>query len=81
MEKSAFEDGEPKPTDSMTDLDYDSLKKVARKAVFGKHADSIEIKKEKMWSCFPVLNKKTERLNKIFQCNLCEKRFDKLSNV
>ena len=82
MARSASEGDEQKPIDAMTDRDCDGIVKVfSQGAVVGKHADSVVIKKEKMWTCFPVMNRKTERLNKIFQCNLCQKRFDKVSNV
>lgn len=82
MARSTFEGDEQKPADAMTDQDCDGIVKIfSQGAVVGKHTDSVIIKKEKMWTCFPVLNRKTDRLNKIFQCNLCQKRFDKVSNV
>ena len=46
-----------------------------------KHADSVKIKKDKLYRSFLLLNPETDRLNKNFQCTLCPKRFDKLSNV
>ena len=69
MARSAFEGDEPKPDDGMSNQDSDGIVTVVRRTIVGKHADSVEIKKEKMWTCFPVLNRKTDRLNKIFQCN------------
>ena len=46
-----------------------------------KHADSVKIKKDKLYKSFLLLNPETDRLNKNFQCTQCPKRFDKLSNV
>ena len=72
MARSASKGDEQKLTDAMTDQGCDGTVKVfSQGVVVGKHADSVVIKKEKMWTCFPVLNRKTDRLNKIFQCNLC----------
>ena len=81
MANSASKDEEKTNADVMTNQNCDDILKVARKAVVGKHPNSVVIKKEKMWTCFPVMNSNTGRLNKTFQCNLCQKRFDKFSNV
>ena len=67
MARSTSEGDEQKPADDMTDQDCDGIVKIfSQGAVVGKHADSVIIKKEKMWTCFPVLNRKTDRLNKLF---------------
>ena len=42
---------------------------------------SLLIKKEKLWHSYLAVNSSTGRLNKQFLCNLCNKRFTKVSNV
>ena len=52
---------------------------VTKKVV--KQPGSQSIKKEKLWHCFEIENETTGRKKKQFMCTICERQFNRLSNV